>query len=669
MATKSGTSVVSEEPSLDSRVITIVITVNPSTGEPMERRTKPSTDTTKYEDKAFALLKHCLGHYPYHIFRGSPVILVSPYEAIVFNWEILEEEAGKPGDSEHTQQARDDLKLLLKYISGGSSGDAMLDKYFRSREAYVEHNSIKFEDLWTIFPPGTLIYGKPFQDQDQLFVVQDNVSPWPRRDDRPQEYFPWKLKGWVYDWNSSTFERTPFEIPFEQFEGRRPITSLPYYPFKLHPEQHKVAQKLVERGKKFRKLCDAKQGERLFQYSGEAIFRQKGFTGLTESRVMVDYSSYFVYGPTHPRNGPLWPSHDNPECRCSDCQNNNGLTEQYRTRFDSKDYQKKKIWEDEQYMLCPPRVLGYILREKQWAQLQVTSLHEIPRGDQRNAWDSRLQLAEEETKTLLFNLVQSHISTTKTTDNTTENRLEVSDIIPHKGKGLVILLYGPPGVGKTSTAETIANATRKPLFPISVADVGTKARFVESNLSKIFALATSWQAILLIDEADVFLESRGRGASFDTEKNALVSVFLRVLEYYQGIMFLTTNQIAQFDIAIPSRIHIAIKYESLTRTQMEKIFKGFLDELDRKGEIEKYDDIEAWLKEDVYSIKFDGRQIRNIVTSALGLARAEAGRNKDIKAKLKQSHLKAAVNNARAFKSDLVAQWERYKNSQGSMIQ
>ena len=57
---------------------------------------------------------------------------------------------------------------------------------------------------------------------------------------------------------------------------------------------------------------------------------------------------------------------------------------------------------------------------------------------------------------------------------------------------------GPPGVGKTSTAETVAIASRKPLFAISVADVGTKAKNVEANLAKIFALATSWQAILLM---------------------------------------------------------------------------------------------------------------------------------------------------------------------------
>ena len=57
---------------------------------------------------------------------------------------------------------------------------------------------------------------------------------------------------------------------------------------------------------------------------------------------------------------------------------------------------------------------------------------------------------------------------------------------------------GLPGVGKTSTAETVASAARKPLFSINVADVGTEAKKVEANLSRLFALATSWQAILLM---------------------------------------------------------------------------------------------------------------------------------------------------------------------------
>lgn len=661
--------------------------------------------------RLWEILKSKLGHYPYHTFRGSPVTLYSPYEALVFNWDILQEEAEKQGNEGEEQEARDDLKELLDTISGGASGCSKLDKYFKTRSAYLEQRTIQFDDIWTIFPPGTLIYGKPFQNQDQVFLVQDNKQTWPRKDDRPQQFLPWKMSCWTYDWTGETFERTSFSVPIEQFDGHRPIIALPYFPFDMHPQHEEIKMRLIERGKNFRKLCKAKEGDRLFEYAGDTIFGKKGFSGLVqddddadmqsrstrselsfyrrvlpppsggltsyaapsaiksthvESRVMVDYLSYFRYGDAVGRNGLLNPSNDDPDCTCSDCVENQGLAKAYRVHFDRKEHLKKKAWEEEQYMLCPPRVLGYILREKQWAQLQVDLVEAIVDNDEESAWSSRLQLADSDTKELLFDLVRSHVSTSK---KGKENRLEVNDIIPQKGKGLVILLYGPPGVGKTSTAETIAVASRKPLFSISVADVGTNPRHVEANLAKIFYLATSWQAILLIDEADVFLESRGRGQGSSTDKNALVAVFLRVLEYYQGIMFLTTNQIAQFDVAIPSRIHIAIKYESLTKHQMENIFKGFLDPLDENGLIEEYDEINKWLKEDVYSMKFDGRQIRNIVTSALGLARAEAKNKKNSKGKLKRSHLKKAVGNARAFKEEFLVQFDRYKNSQEKMIQ
>ena len=140
-----------------------------------------------------------------------------------------------------------------------------------------------------------------------------------------------------------------------------------------------------------------------------------------------------------------------------------------------------------------------------------------------------------------------------------------------------------------------------------------------------------------------------------------------MLEYYQGIMFLTTNQIAEFDVAIPSRIHVAIRYESLKEGQMSAIFCGFLDKLDGRRLIENYDEIKDWLEEVVYKEGFDGRQIRNVVTTALGLARSEAKRS-DKPAKLTKKHMKRAFENVSAFKRDFGTQMQRYKDSQEKMI-
>lgn len=64
-------------------------------------------------------------------------------------------------------------------------------------------------------------------------------------------------------------------------------------------------------------------------------------------------------------------------------------------------------------------------------------------------------------------------------------------------------------------------------------------------------LSATWRAVLLIDEADVFLERR---SPHDINGNAIVGVFLRVLEYCTGILFLTSNRVTTIDEAFRSRI-------------------------------------------------------------------------------------------------------------------
>jgi hypothetical protein len=87
------------------------------------------------------------------------------------------------------------------------------------------------------------------------------------------------------------------------------------------------------------------------------------------------------------------------------------------------------------------------------------------------------------------------------------------------------------------------------LYCVSAGELGTDAKTVDQALIQILELAQTWKAVLLLDEADVFLFQR---SSSDVVRNALVSIFLRQLEYYQGILFLTTNMIAQCDAAFES---------------------------------------------------------------------------------------------------------------------
>jgi SpoVK/Ycf46/Vps4 family AAA+-type ATPase len=109
---------------------------------------------------------------------------------------------------------------------------------------------------------------------------------------------------------------------------------------------------------------------------------------------------------------------------------------------------------------------------------------------------------------------------------------------------------------------------------VSAGELGTTAEAVEQRLDRIFKRAARWKAVLLLDEADVLLEQR---SAQDIHRNALVCVFLRTLEYYQGMMFLTTNRVGQIDDAIASRIHFKLKYGKLHLEQRTNIWRRFLE--------------------------------------------------------------------------------------------
>ena len=237
-------------------------------------------------------LKNFLSHYPYHMFLSTPATIRSPYEVLIQNWETLVQasEEAKEDDDEGLKQARSDLKLLLDTISA-TSGDPKLDKYLKTRNPESRLKSVTFDTLWTIFPPGILIYGKPFQGQDQVFIVQDNERPWPyNRRALPYERRPWGLICWTYDWDGRRFMRVPVRIEFDHFEGEMPITSLPYYPFELVEQNVVIRANLIKQGKAFRKACIAKQGDRMYEYIGEAIFLKKGFSGVQADDDEVSHS-------------------------------------------------------------------------------------------------------------------------------------------------------------------------------------------------------------------------------------------------------------------------------------------------------------------------------------------------------------------------------------------
>lgn len=239
-------------------------------------------------------------------------------------------------------------------------------------------------------------------------------------------------------------------------------------------------------------------------------------------------------------------------------------------------------------------------------------------------------MADDKTKELVQALVADRIAGERNTD-----------LIQGKGNGLIILLHGGPGTGKTFTAESVAEMAEKPLYPVTCGDIGTEPEQVEKYLESVLYLGDIWDCVVLLDEADVFLEERGIA---DLARNALVSVFLCVLEYYDGILILTSNRVGTFDEAFKSRISLALHYPDFTQSQRCRIWKNFLNRLRELKEPNiDFDDIGCSVTA-LAEEPLNGRQIRNAITIGRQLAKFQ---NKD----MSYAHLKHVVEVAGQFET------------------
>ena len=253
--------------------------------------------------------------------------------------------------------------------------------------------------------------------------------------------------------------------------------------------------------------------------------------------------------------------------------------------------------------LAPSSIRGFNLKTKKWCDLAIDGFAKVEWNT-----DAFENLAiPEKTKELIEALISNQIETEMSTD-----------IISGKGNGLIMLLHGGPGTGKTLIAESVAEIAERPLYPVTCGDIGTEPNAVEKYLESVLTLGKIWGCVVLLDEADVFLEQRSLD---DLHRNALVSVFLRVLEYYEGILVLTSNRVGTFDEAFKSRIQLAVHYTNLNDDQRRQIWTNFFSRLKHLDE----DGINfADLKDNIKRLarhKMNGREIRNVITTARQFAR------------------------------------------------
>ena len=353
--------------------------------------------------------------------------------------------------------------------------------------------------------------------------------------------------------NGTGFYTQRDEIRIDSWRGTRTIASM-----EVMPITEDVRTQLTQRGQAYVKLA---VGAHYKQNQGSMGVRKWYYwTPMRASgRIMVDTATHNQFQSVSGRD-----------------------RQQVQQRVD-----------DAQLWMTDAHVYGFSFVTKQWGRFAVTSVSDIE--FRKNAYD---QLVMEPAKK---NMIRALVE---------DNSSGFSDIISGKGGGCIFLLHGEPGVGKTLTAEAVSELLERPLYSVSVGELGVTAEALENSLRRILDVAQIWNAVILIDEADIFLEKRGTG---DVVRNSLCSVFLRLLEYHQGVMFLTTNRVNEFDPAFHSRISVALKYGALNSHAREQVWINLLTAAGITGL-----NTAALCK-----VKINGRQIKNTLRLAQGLARQE----------------------------------------------
>ncbi|KAM0248303.1 hypothetical protein ACHAP5_003473 [Fusarium lateritium] len=576
----------------------------------------------------------------------------------------------------HTHQPKvryDDLWSLFR------SGELVVEREVSSRLDKDSHRSVPGK------PRGPKLF--------RIFYVSSETLEWKLTNLESEsgeihrykrsEPDPINIQAYYIDFDGTSYAGVDCAWEMSRFQGEEEVTKLKIYPVRFHKDSDKLLKDFRQRGQRFTELL--KEKHLCVEHNGWTLNHNPvgdHITGVNGNKESVEYidSDVIIDFQEAYQAQPSWkpgfssfikitgePCTEYDEFAVIEWSGPDRATAknkfkelvletdcvaalEWNTMFETDNYVSdsversieaegaKQNLTDEDLCLLPSRLLVYSLRHRKFVHAHVESLKQPP--TMSNPFDE-LKIPHAR-KHLIKSIVQDHFDKKSILRDLETEGLEPmeQDFIRGKGKGLIILLHGAPGVGKTATAEAVAYAHRKPLFPITCGDLGVNPVLVESTLSMIFRLANLWDCVLLLDEAEIFL-SRREKKDDNLQRNALVSIFLRTLEYYPGILFLTTNRVGALDEALTSRVHVSIFFPYLNMQQTVDLFSMNLKRSEMIAEqratrtkapklIIKHDEIKQFAEDQFLdrpsqsSPWWNGRQIRNAFQIATSLAYADS---------------------------------------------
>ncbi|TPW10693.1 MAG: hypothetical protein FD129_1843, partial [bacterium] len=147
-----------------------------------------------------------------------------------------------------------------------------------------------------------------------------------------------------------------------------------------------------------------------------------------------------------------------------------------------------------------------------------------------------------------------------------------------KGRGVVVLLSGLPGTGKTMSAEALAGSLGCKLLVADYSQLESKwIGETEKNIVTVFRAARDSGSVLLLDEADAILAGRLEGGHYnDRAYNRQVSLLLQELEQFEGLCILTTNRETSLDEGLARRLGATIQFGIPGPAEREQIWRGLI---------------------------------------------------------------------------------------------
>ncbi|KAF4971238.1 hypothetical protein FSARC_1860 [Fusarium sarcochroum] len=433
--------------------------------------------------------------------------------------------------------------------------------------ALVSKGKITYELLWCIFSPGV----------DLFMTCQITGAPRCVRVNRSQESIDqfgmrlFRIEAWFFTMSG----RCTYNIDIPFFKGASSIDSLPVYPLDNHPQCDVMTEKLKENGLRYLSWIKI----HLLEHEGIAFCAdgQGGtWTQQREGRIIVDRA--------------------------------NASSECYKA--------SSAQWKEKDRLLCSPTVSGFCLITNSNLQFAVDHISDVVWLP--SAYDC-ISASNPDRGQLLM-LAKQHYSRN---DNPILKEMPVTC-----GRGTRLLLHGPVGVGKTTMASTIAECCKRPLLSISVGSIGVNPTRDEDELGTIFHLAERWEAVLIVEEADILLAQSCDG----TQIGAVVSMAIRKLRSFTGLSFLITSRPPSIDEKIRNIIDCVVEFQPLNMEARKKLWQRCLGQV---ATLHGFPDCEA-LTEGIVSRELNGHEIQSTVHVAYSIA---GGKGDNIRLR----HLEAAL--------------------------